>query len=67
MPGFNPRRSAQSASTAFYSKRLSEEEIERLWVEEAERRLEAYRRGETTAIPYEEVLDKIHQKLGFKS
>lgn len=30
-------------------------EVERLWVEEAIRRLDAYRRGEIQAIPAEEV------------
>ncbi len=33
-------------------------EIDRLWREEAVRRLDAYRRGETTGIPMEEVFRK---------
>lgn len=33
-------------------------EIERLWAEEARDRLEAYRRGEITAKPFEEILAK---------
>ena len=35
------------------------EEIDRLWAEEAERRLEAYEKGETEAIPIEEVFKEI--------
>jgi putative addiction module component (TIGR02574 family) len=31
-------------------------EIDRLWIEEAERRLAAYRRGEVKGIPAEDVL-----------
>jgi putative addiction module component (TIGR02574 family) len=34
-------------------------EINRLWDEEALRRLEAYRRGETAAIPAEEVFRRV--------
>jgi putative addiction module component (TIGR02574 family) len=33
-------------------------ELERLWAEEARDRLAAYRRGELTARPLEEVLEK---------
>jgi putative addiction module component (TIGR02574 family) len=31
-------------------------EIDRLWIEEAERRLAAYRRGEVQGIPVEDVI-----------
>ncbi len=34
----------------------SEGEVERLWIEEAKRRLATYRAGQTEAIPAEEVL-----------
>jgi len=37
---------------------LSEEEAERLWAEEAQRRLEAYRAGRAKAIEAEEVHEK---------
>lgn len=37
-------------------------EIERLWAEEAERRLGEIDRGEATLIPGEEVFDKIRRK-----
>jgi putative addiction module component (TIGR02574 family) len=34
---------------------LSEEEVERLWAEEAQRRREEYRAGRAQAVPAEEV------------
>ncbi len=37
---------------------LSEEEAERLWAEEAQRRLEEYRAGRAKAVPAEEVVKK---------
>jgi len=37
---------------------LSEEEAERLWAEEAQRRLDEYRAGRAKAIPAEEVAKK---------
>jgi putative addiction module component (TIGR02574 family) len=37
---------------------LSEEEAERLWAEEAQRRLQEYRRGRAQAVPKEEVAKK---------
>ena len=37
---------------------LSEEEAERLWAEEAQRRLEEYRAGRARAVPAEEVVKK---------
>jgi putative addiction module component (TIGR02574 family) len=36
--------------------RLSEKEVEDLWLEEAERRIEEYRAGRVQAIPAHEVL-----------
>jgi len=35
---------------------LSEEEADRLWRDEAQRRLEAYRAGRARAVPAEEVM-----------
>lgn len=40
------------------------EEIERLWLDEAERRLADYDAGETQAREAEEVLAEIERKLG---
>jgi putative addiction module component (TIGR02574 family) len=37
---------------------LSEEEAERLWAEEAQRRLQEYRAGRATALPADEVAKK---------
>ena len=37
---------------------LSEEEVERLWAEEAQRRLEEFRAGRAQAVPAEEVAEK---------
>ncbi len=37
---------------------LPEEEAERLWAEEAQRRLEAYQAGRARAVPAEEVHEK---------
>ena len=37
---------------------LSEEEAERLWAEEAQRRLEEYRAGRAKEVPAEEVMKK---------
>ena len=37
---------------------LSEEEADRLWAEEAQRRLEEYRAGRAKAVPAEEVYTK---------
>jgi len=42
---------------------LSEEEAEKLWVEEAQRRLEEYRAGRAKAIPSEEVFKRVEELL----
>ena len=33
-------------------------EIERMWADEAEKRLKAYREGRLEAVPYEKVMEK---------
>ena len=38
-------------------------DAEEQWLDEAERRLDAYRRGELTALPGEEVFDAILKRL----
>ena len=38
-------------------------DAEQVWLDEAERRLEAYRRGASTAQPGEEVFDAILKRL----
>ena len=42
---------------------LSEEEAERLWAEEAQRRLQEYRAGRAKALPAEEVAKKVGSLL----
>lgn len=37
----------------------NEGDVEQLWLDEAEKRLSAYRRGETTTYPGEEVFEAI--------
>jgi putative addiction module component (TIGR02574 family) len=37
-------------------------EIERAWAEEARSRLDAYRRGELEAVPFEEVMESLLKK-----
>ena len=41
-----------------------DEEVEELWLDEAERRLEDYRAGRIEAIPANEVFERIEKKLG---
>jgi len=41
----------------------SESEIERLWMEEAERRLQSFRDGKTRSIPASEVFSRAIQDL----
>jgi putative addiction module component (TIGR02574 family) len=42
-------------------------EIEKAWAEEAERRLDAYERGETTAVPLEDVMSRLRARYPRKS
>jgi putative addiction module component (TIGR02574 family) len=41
-----------------------DEDVEELWLDEAERRLEDYRAGLVEAIPADKVFEKIEKKLG---
>ena len=43
--------------------RKDEGDIEQAWLDEAEKRLKAYRDGQTTARPGEEVIDEILSQL----
>lgn len=40
-----------------------DKDTERLWIEEAQRRYEAYLRGELAALPGDEVMDRIRERL----
>ncbi|HEV2202379.1 MAG TPA: addiction module protein [Bryobacteraceae bacterium] len=60
--GFGPRERAALAEQLLASldelgdgEGLDEAEVERLWVDEAQRRLEAYRAGRTIPVPAEQV------------
>lgn len=41
---------------------LPDPEIEKAWAEEAERRIDAYDRGETTAVPVEDVMSRLKSR-----
>ena len=41
----------------------TDDEIERLWIIEAERRLDVYYRGEMEAIPGDEVMARVREML----
>ena len=43
---------------------LSEKEVERLWAEEAQRRLDAYRAGRASSAPAEDVFRRAERLLG---
>jgi putative addiction module component (TIGR02574 family) len=59
-----PEARAQLAHALLLSlDELSEPEIEKLWLEEAERRLKEFRDGKVRGIPAEEVFDKALGRL----
>ena len=41
-----------------------EPEAERLWIEEAERRYQEYKKGKVKSKPSEKVFKEVHSKLG---
>ncbi len=44
--------------------RKPDPEIDKAWLEEAERRIGALERGETQTIPYEEVMARLRKRFG---
>ncbi len=42
---------------------LQDEDVEALWIAEAERRYEAYLAGKTKAVPGDEVMARLREKL----
>jgi len=48
------------------SDEMSEEEIQRLWAEEADRRSKELDSGEEEAIPYEDVLAGLRSRFGVR-
>jgi putative addiction module component (TIGR02574 family) len=56
--GLTPEERIELIEGLLDSLNAADPEIERLWAEEARDRLEAYRRGEIEAKPFEEILAK---------
>jgi len=56
---------ADLAEQLLESLQREQQEIDRCWTEEAEKRLEAYRRGEVRVIPADEFLQRL--RAGKKS
>ena len=56
-------RTALAQSLLASLEELSEEEAERLWAGEAQRRLQEYRAGRARAIPAEDVAKKVESLL----
>lgn len=54
-----PGERAQLAERLFSSLNLSREELDRLWSQEADNRIDAYERGELKAIPAHKVFKNI--------
>lgn len=46
------------------SGQFASKEIEAAWIEESERRLDAYLRGEMTASPTDEVIARVRSRIG---
>ncbi|MFZ5572503.1 MAG: addiction module protein [Thermodesulfobacteriota bacterium] len=57
-----PHERAQLAEQLFTSLDISDEEIERLWAEEAESRIDAYERGEIKTVSAEDVFNDIRRR-----
>ena len=57
--GLSLEERAQLAGTLLFSlDEASESEVERLWLQEAERRLQDFREGKVKGIPSEEVFNR---------
>ena len=55
-----PSDRAQLAERLFSSLDISQEELDRLWANEADSRIDAYERGELKAIPAQKVFKNIY-------
>ncbi len=58
----SPNERTQLAEQLFASLNISYEEIEQLWAEEAESRIDAYERGEIKAVSAEDVFKNIRRR-----
>ena len=56
-----PSERAQLAERLFSSLDISQQELDRLWAEEADSRMDAYERGELKAIPANKVFKKTNR------
>lgn len=55
-----PNERAQLAEQLFASLDISQDELDRLWAQEADSRIDAYERGEIKAIPAKKVFKNIY-------
>ena len=55
-----PNERAQLAEQLFASLDISQDELDRLWAEEADSRIDAYERGEIKAVPASKVFKNIY-------
>ena len=58
--GLPPSERARLAERLFSSLDISQQELDRLWAEEADSRIDAYERGEVKAIPANKVFKNIY-------
>ena len=58
-----PNERAQLAEQLFASLDISQDELDRLWAQEADSRIDAYERGEIKTISAEKVFKSIHRKI----
>jgi putative addiction module component (TIGR02574 family) len=57
-----PSERAQLAERLFSSLDISQQEIDRLWAQEADSRIEAYNRGDIKAVSAKDVFKNISQR-----
>ena len=58
-----PNERAQLAEQLFASLDISQDELDRLWAQEADSRIDAYERGEIKTISAEKIFKSIHRKI----
>ena len=57
-----PSERAQLAERLFSSLDISQQEIDRLWAQEADSRIEAYNRGDIKAVSAKDVFKNVSQR-----
>ncbi len=58
-----PREERARLAERLISSLEEESDVERAWIEEAERRYERYRAGETRVVPAADVIARMRQRL----